>query len=60
MEHISHADGVNILGESMNTIKKDKEALLETRRQVALEVNTEKTKYIFVSRHQNIVQITIY
>jgi hypothetical protein len=36
------------------------EALLETSRMVGLEVNTDKTKHIIMSRHQNAVQNHIY
>jgi len=32
------------------------ESLLEASREVDLEVNTEKTEYIVVSRHQNVGQ----
>jgi len=32
---------------------KNTEALLEASREVGLEVNTEKTKYMVVSGHQN-------
>jgi hypothetical protein len=45
---LDYADDVNILGENINTIKKDTETMLDT----GLEVNTEKAKYI-VSCHQN-------
>jgi hypothetical protein len=34
-------------------IKTDTEALLRTSREDGLEINTEKTKYMAVSRHQN-------
>jgi hypothetical protein len=37
-------------------VKKNTEALLEASREVGLEVNTEKIKYVVVSRHQNVGQ----
>jgi hypothetical protein len=43
-----YADGVN-KRESINTIK----WLSEASREVGLEVNTEKTKYMVMSHHQN-------
>jgi hypothetical protein len=48
-----YADDVSVLGENINTVKKDAETLLQAGRKVGLEVNTEKTKYTVVSSHQN-------
>jgi sorting nexin-29 len=47
-----YADDVNLLGESINNIKKNTEALLDASKETGLEVNSEKTKYIFMPRHQ--------
>jgi hypothetical protein len=51
-----YADDVNILSKYINRIKKSKEALLQAGREVGLDVNTEKTKYMVMSHHQNIGQ----
>jgi hypothetical protein len=39
------------VGENINIIKKA-EALLDAGKEIGLEVNVEKTKYLFMSRHQ--------
>jgi hypothetical protein len=33
-------------------MKKNTEALLDARKQIGLEINSEKTMYMFMSRHQ--------
>jgi hypothetical protein len=46
---LAYADDVNILGENIATIQKNTEALLDTDKEVGLEVNSEKTKYMLMS-----------
>jgi hypothetical protein len=47
------ADGVNLLGHNIDTIKKNTETLIDNSKEVVLEVNTETTKYMLLSHHQN-------
>jgi hypothetical protein len=49
----AYPDGVNIVGENIDTVK-NTEALLDVSKEVGLEVNPEKTKYMLRSRSQNI------
>jgi predicted HTH domain antitoxin len=48
-----YADDINLLGDSVNTIKENTEALLEGSRDIGLEINTEKMKYMIMSCHLN-------
>jgi hypothetical protein len=47
-----YADDVNLLGNSVNTIKENSETLSEASRDIGLEINAEKTKYMIMS-HPN-------
>jgi UDP-N-acetylglucosamine 2-epimerase len=44
---------VNLLGDNIDAIKKNMETLIDASKEVGLEVNTEKTKYMLLSRHRN-------
>jgi site-specific DNA-adenine methylase len=48
-----YADDVNLLCDSINTVKENTETLLETSRDVGLEMNAKKTLYTIMSRHSN-------
>jgi hypothetical protein len=48
-----YADDVNILGGSTHTIKKNTGTLLVGSKEIGLEVNANKTKYMVMSGDQN-------
>jgi hypothetical protein len=48
-----YADDVNLLGDNIDTIKRNTQTLIDTSKGVGLEVNTKETKYMLLSRHQN-------
>ena len=48
-----YADYVNILGGSVHTVKENAEALIVASKEIGLEVNADKTKYMVMSRDQN-------
>jgi coproporphyrinogen III oxidase-like Fe-S oxidoreductase len=49
---LAYADEFNIVGENIDTIHKNTKAVLDASKEVGLEVNPEKTKYMLVSRCQ--------
>jgi hypothetical protein len=52
-QHLVRADDVNILGGSVRTVKKNTEALLVGSKEIGLEVNADKTKYVVMFRDEN-------
>jgi hypothetical protein len=48
-----HPGDIKWLGDSVNTIKENSETFLEDSRDIDLEINAEKTKYMIMSRHPN-------
>jgi hypothetical protein len=53
---LAYADDLNLLGDNIDAIKKDTEALIDVTKEVGLEINVEKTKYMLLSREQNMRQ----
>jgi hypothetical protein len=55
---LAYADNVNLLGDNIlvDTIKKNTETLIDASKDAVLEINVEKTKYMLLSRHQNVGQ----
>jgi hypothetical protein len=51
-ELLAYADYVNLLGDDVQTIKKNTNST-DASKEVGLEVNVEKSKYMLVSHHQN-------
>jgi hypothetical protein len=44
---------VNLLGDNIDTVNKNTYTVIEAGKEVGLEVNAEKSKYMLLSRHQN-------
>jgi hypothetical protein len=55
-ELLPYADDVYLLGDNIDTIKKNTETLIDASKETGLEINVEKTKYMLLSRHQNVGQ----
>jgi hypothetical protein len=48
-----YAHDVNLLEDNRDTIKKNTETLIDTSKEVGLELNAEQSKYMLLSHHQN-------
>jgi hypothetical protein len=53
---LAYADDLDIVGENTDTTNKNTEALLDVSKEVGVEVNPEKTKYMLISHCQKIGQ----
>jgi hypothetical protein len=49
----AYSDDMNLLGDNIETIKRNIGTVIDASKEVGLEVNVEKTKYVLVSRCQN-------
>jgi hypothetical protein len=47
------ANDVNLLGDNIDTIKKNVETLIDANKEVGLQVHAEITKYMLLSCYQN-------
>jgi hypothetical protein len=52
-----YADDVNLLGDNIDTIKRNIQTSIDASKEIGLEVNSKQTKYMLLSRHQNAGQI---
>jgi hypothetical protein len=52
---LAYADDVNLLGDNIDTVKTNTETLIDASKEVGL-INAEETKYMLLSRHQNVGQ----
>jgi hypothetical protein len=50
---LAHTDDMYLLGDNTDTIKKNAETLIDVSKEVGLEINVDKPKYMLLSRHQN-------
>jgi hypothetical protein len=48
-----YTDEVNLLGDNIDTLKKNTKTLIDSSKEVDLEVNAEKAKYTLLSCHRN-------
>jgi hypothetical protein len=50
---LSYVDDISLVGDIIDTIKKNTEISTDASKEAGLEANMEKTKYMFLSYYQN-------
>jgi hypothetical protein len=53
-ELLAYGDDVNLMGDNIDSINKNTETLTDGSKEVGIEINVEKTKYMLISCHQNV------
>jgi sorting nexin-29 len=53
---LAYAHDVNLLGDNLDTIKKNTETLIDAIKEVGLEINIEETKHMLLSHQHNVSQ----
>ena len=54
---LAYTDDVNLIGDYIRTIERNADILLITCRDIAVAVNTGKTKYMDVGHHQGMMSV---
>jgi hypothetical protein len=53
---LAYADDVNVMEDNIDTMRKNSELLIYASREVPLDINIERTKYVLLSHHQHAAQ----
>jgi hypothetical protein len=54
LQLLAEAVDMNLLGDNIDTIEKNTDTLIDASKEVGLEINVEKSKYMLLPRQQNI------
>jgi hypothetical protein len=54
---LAYADDVNLLRDNVDPMKKNTETLIDASKEVGLEINVKRAKYMLLPRHHNAGEI---